>query len=363
MQRNLDRRGFESLLNEATRPSPLGTSAFDSMLGLSVRRWCAPVLDLDPLAAPDDYLTRRAELGYAEAAGRFLSRAGLRDLIVDTGYVPEPVSTPTELGTMARARAHQVVRLESTAEDLLAEGVSAADFGDRLVERMASSTAVGAKTVAAYRVGLALPATKPTEQALGGALSAVCQDHNGRPDRGGAYRVAHPVVHAYLAWTAIEVGLPLQIHVGFGDNDLNLHECDPLLLTGFLRATQGSGVPVLLLHNYPFHRQASYLAQVFDHVFMDVGLAVHNTGVLSRALIRESLEVVPFGKMLYSSDAFGLAELYYLGALLFRRGLATIVGSLIDRHEMGEADATRIFDLVGSANAERVYGLAVGSST
>ena len=40
---------------------------------------------------------------------------------------------------------------------------------------------------------------------------------------------------------------------------------------------------------------------------------MHNTGALSDAVVRESLELVPFGKMLYSSDAFGLAELYYLG--------------------------------------------------
>ena len=73
------------------------------------------------------------------------------------------------------------------------------------------------------------------------------------------------------------------------------------------------GVPVLLLHNYPFHRHAAYLAQVFDHVFMDVGLAVHNTGALSRRVVAETLELVPFGKLLHSSDAFGLAELYLLG--------------------------------------------------
>ena len=72
-------------------------------------------------------------------------------------------------------------------------------------------------------------------------------------------------------------------------------------------------MPVLLLHNYPFHRHAAYLAQVFDHVFMDVGLAVHNTGAPRPRCMRETLELVPFGKLLFSSDAYGLAELYLLG--------------------------------------------------
>ena len=134
---------------------------------------------------------------------------------------------------------------------------------------------------------------------------------------------------AALAWTAIDARLPLQLHVGYGDSDVDLLRCDPLHLTPFLRATASQGVPVLLLHNYPFHRHAAYLAQVFDHVFMDVGLAVHNTGALSRRMIEETLELVPFGKLLHSSDAFGLPELYLLGSLLFRRGLNGVLADLV----------------------------------
>ena len=33
----------------------------------------------------------------------------------------------------------------------------------------------------------------------------------------------------------------------------------------------------MLLHSYPFQRTAGYLAQVFRHVYVDVGLAVHHT--------------------------------------------------------------------------------------
>src|SRR4051794_41768702 len=63
---DLDRPAFEAMMNEANRPSPLGTSLFDSMLGLAVRRWCAPVLDLEPDASPDEDLARRRELGAGE---------------------------------------------------------------------------------------------------------------------------------------------------------------------------------------------------------------------------------------------------------------------------------------------------------
>jgi len=112
-----------------------------------------------------------------------------------------------------------------------------------------------------------------------------------------------------------------------------------------------------LLHNYPFHRHASYLAQVFDHVFIDLSLTVHNTGALSRRVIEETLELVPFGKLLYASDACGLSELFYLGSLLFRRGLSGCLNQLIGSGDMGLEDAQRLALQVGSGNARRVYDL------
>jgi hypothetical protein len=60
---DLDRAAFEGLMNEAVRASPLGTTLFDSMMGWAIRRHCAPVLGLEPLAPADDYLARRVELG------------------------------------------------------------------------------------------------------------------------------------------------------------------------------------------------------------------------------------------------------------------------------------------------------------
>jgi len=114
---------------------------------------------------------------------------------------------------------------------------------------------------------------------------------------------------------------------------------------------------VLLLHNYPYHRNAAYLAQVFDHVFLDLGLATHNTGALSPVLYRETLELAPFGKLLFSTDAYGLAELFLLGTLLFRSGLGGVLDSLVGSGDLTEGDATYVGRLVAGDNARRVYGL------
>jgi predicted TIM-barrel fold metal-dependent hydrolase len=147
----------------------------------------------------------------------------------------------------------------------------------------------------------------------------------------------------------------VQVHVGFGDRDLDLNRTDPLLLLPLLRAM--TPVPVLLLHCYPFHRQAGYLAQAFDHVNFDVGLAINYLGSRSIALVGEALDTAPFAKQLYSSDAFGPPELHLLGAVLWRRAMGLVLGEWVRTGECGEQDAIAIVDMIGMRNAARVYGL------
>ena len=350
---DLDRTAFEALMNEAAGPSPHGTTLFDSMLGLAIRRHCAPLLDLEPLAPAGAYLARRLELGAAEVNQRLMAAAGIHTFLVDTGLGEGVICGPDALVDVAGGTAREIVRLEHVAEQVLQGGTS--DFAGEVVAWLRSAQdagAVGAKSIAAYRVGLGLPATKPTDDELDKALA-------GADPR----RVASMPVSAWLAHTALELGLPLQLHVGYGDSDLDLLDCDPLRLTAFLRATEERGVPVLLLHNYPYHRNAAYLAQVFDHVFLDLGLSTHNTGALSRTLYAETLELAPFGKLLFSTDAYGLAELYLLGALLFRAGLGGVLADLVAAGDMTEADASDIGRLVAGDNARRVYGVSTASAT
>ena len=351
--RDLDRPSFEALMNEGAGPGRWTGSPFDSMLGVAILRHCAPLLGLEPHTDADTYLGRRQALGHDEVARRMLGAAGIDTLLVDTGFLPDDICSPAEVAALAGpdTRSHEIARLETIAQDLLATGTEPRDFRTAVTQRLAESEAVGAKSIAAYRCGLDLLDERPRD------VDVVVALHESRPKDGVSWRITDRTVISSLAWTAIDAGLPLQFHVGYGDNDVDLLRCDPLHLTPFLRATQARGVPVLLLHNYPFHRHAAYLAQVFDHVFMDVGLAVHNTGTLSRRLIEESLELVPFPKLLHSSDAFGLPELYLLGSLLFRRGLDAVLADLVRADELAERDAHRIGAMVSAENARRAYGL------
>ena len=220
---------------------------------------------------------------------------------------------------------------------------------------------VGFKSIAAYRVGLELDGRRPGD---GEVVAAVSRWLSG-PDRadgargagGTPPRLADEVLHRFFIWCGADLGRPIQFHVGYGDRDVDLHRCNPLLLTGLLRALEPTGVPVMLLHNYPYHREAGYLAQVFPLVYTDLGLATHNVGARAAALLGEALELVPLRKFLFSSDAFGLPELFYLGTLLFRQALSAFLSDRLDADDMSYADAERVTRLIGAENARRAYRL------
>ena len=344
----------ESLLSESSFPPPPGTSGLDSMLGFAVRRWCAPVLDLEPLASAAHYLRRRVELGSAEVSRRLLTAAAVDRWLVDTGFQTAAVTPPAELTRLSGSPAGEIVRLESIAQQIAAAGPTAAGFGDEVtaaVERAAADGAAGFKSIAAYRGGLSFEPSRPSQAEVRTAAGRWLADPGSPPRLTGQVLIRHGI------WTALDTGLPLQLHAGYGDSDSRLHDSDPALLHDFLLASQHTGTPVMLLHCYPYHRQAGALAALFPHVYLDVGVALNHVGARSAVILAEALELTPFHKMLYSSDAFGLPELHYLGAVGFRRDIERVTGQFVASGDWSTADASRVSELIGSGNAIRVYRL------
>lgn len=352
---DVDRPTLEGLLSESDRPIPPWMTQFDSQVGFAVRRWCAPLLDLPPYAAAEDYLARRIELGEAEVNARLLRASGVEHYLVETGYRGSLVLGPVEMAEISRSAVHEVVRLESVMEELAGQGLGAEELIGKYPETLAARTehAVALKSIVAYRFGFDFDPERPESReaiaAAGGWLRRVAD--------GGSTRVDHPVLLRFLLWSGVDRGLPLQLHAGYGDPDLELHRCDPLLLTRFIKLVEPVGADLLLLHCYPFHRSAGYLAQVFPHVFFDVGLGINYSGMRSDAVVAESLELAPFAKILFSSDAWGPAELHYLGSRLWRRGMAATLGAWVEAEEWSLEDALRVARMIGRDNAARVYGI------
>lgn len=350
----LDRPGLEAIISEGGAP-PAGETNFDTPVGLAIRRHCAPLLDLEPHAPVEEYLARRFELGTAEVNRRFLAPTGTSRYLVDTGHRPDGLTTPEEMAALTGTPTSVIVRLESVAEAVAAEGVEPGEFAQRFADRLAAATAppgvVGVKSVAAYRTGLRLDPRRPSPSEATGAAARWLAAGPGE----SGWRLADPVLQRVTLWAAVDLGLPIQFHIGFGDSDIRMTEVDPTLLTDWLHQHR---VPVMLLHCWPLHREASYLACIYPHVHLDVGSVLHYVGPRrSIEVLAEAAEVTPFTRLLYSSDAYGAPELYLLGALTFRVGLAAMLADRVGSGEWSAPDAERFAHLVAHGNAERVYGL------
>lgn len=358
-EHDLSPKQFAPLINEGGNPTPVGTTRWETPVGLAIRRHCAPLLDLEPFSTPAAYLERRAALGAAEVNRRLLQAAGLGGQIIDTGYRSTDIASLAAMSEISGVPNWEIVRLESVAEEVASSGVAAgaypAAFKDALAKRAAG--AVGFKTVLAYRGGFEIDPSPPSDSdvvaAAGGWLREI--------EAGGAPRLTDQTLLRFGIWASAEAGrargLPLQFHVGYGDTDLTLHQSNPSLLSGLIRQLGTVDMGVALLHCYPYHREAAYLADAFPNVVFDLGLALTFTGASAGRILADAMEVAPFTKQLFSSDGFGAAELHYLGARAFRAGLTGVLSGWIEDDNCTVQEAARIAMLIGSENARRVYPL------
>ncbi|MFL5920576.1 MAG: amidohydrolase family protein [Gaiellaceae bacterium] len=226
-----------------------------------------------------------------EYAASLLGATNTELLLVDDGYPPPGEGTTwRELGELAACEARPVLRIERVAAELGAEAVR---------EAVASARAdgfAGLKTIAAYRTGLELERIEPF------------------------------VVAALEANEATGAPLPVQVHCGFGDSDLSLPSADPGHLKPLLERFRET--PFVLLHCYPFVREAGWLAHVYGNVWFDLSLTIP---LVSRPaeMLREALELAPVTKLLYASDAARTPELYYLAAKWWREALAEALPDML----------------------------------
>ncbi|MEU5210572.1 amidohydrolase [Streptomyces sp. NPDC020742] len=306
-------------------PAPAGTSYFDSFTGLALRRWCPPLLGLEPHCPPARYLARRREVG-AFTAGRLLLRgSGIGTFLLEAG-TPGELTSAAELGAVAEARAHEVVRLEPLAEQVADTSGSVDSFIGYTAEALyaAAQHATAFASGAVYCDGHAPEAGEVRRAA----------DRWLRTRRPGGSLV-EPALVRHLLWSAVATGLPVQ-----------LHGPDPQRLAPFLRATAGIGADLVLLPASPHHRRAAQLAAAHAHVYADAGPRPD-----------ETLPYAPFGKLLFSSGARGLPELYVTGVRSFLRAVGRLVREWSEEGLCGPEDGRRITEMIASGTARRVYRL------
>ncbi|GAA4924388.1 amidohydrolase family protein [Streptomyces coeruleoprunus] len=334
---------FEAQLAGDAGPPASGTTFFDTQTGFAVRRWCPPLLGLEPHCPPARYLARRRELGAPEAERLLLRATGISTYLVDTAPHGD-LTGPAEIAAASLADAHEIVRLEPLAQQVADTSGTVDGLLANLSEAVhgAAASAVAFSCTTAVRHGLALTPEPPGPGEVRGAAGRWLA---GR--RAGAPLTDH-VLLRHLLWIAVASGRPLQLHAG---------PDDPMALGDFAAATGGLGTDLVILHGYPYHRQAAQLTSLFPHVYADLGAALGRTGSRAAAVLAETLELAPFGKLLFSSGARGLPELHVVAARAFHEALGRVLADWVCAGAWSRTDAERVATMLASGNARRVYGL------
>jgi hypothetical protein len=304
-------------------------------------------------------LAARADVSPDALARRLLGEANVAVLLIDHGYRTDETIPPSELATRVTCRVLPLLRLETMAQELIVRHETfdaVLDAYSATVERARADGFVGLKSIIAYRTGLAVHA--PSRGDAAAAFGPVKE----RARRDGRVRLAVKPLNDYLLLRALEIAerqaMPVQIHTGFGDADLDLREANPLHLRPLLESGRYARVPFVLLHaSYPYVRELGYLAAMYPNVWADVGLAIPHLAAEIPTVLRQLLGLAPTTKVVYSSDASQIPELFWLAARWGRRGLGTVLDELIALGALDPDDALAVARRVLGGNAAAIYGL------
>jgi predicted TIM-barrel fold metal-dependent hydrolase len=287
-------------------------------------------------------------MGEAAFARIFLEAAGLDRVLVDDGWPVEDALSLEQMGAFVPCS--RVVRIERVVETLARDSEHAVE--ERLRASLGKVEAIAFKSIAAYRCGFpALLGRWP-----GGPINLAPRREAGhiKAER----RLTDPGSIAGALAIALEVaaqrGLPIQLHCGFGDDDLTLPDANPASL-GEL-AKRFPSVRFVLLHCWPYAREAGWMASVHANVYADFGLAVpfcSSAGM--RTTLREMLHLAPTSRVMWSSDASRIPELFWLGARHGRAVVARVLEEIVKDGDLSPEEAEIAARDMLRNNALRLY--------
>jgi len=322
----------------------------------------ATLLDCEP--TPDAVHAARRARGVEWLTREIVQRANFRTWLIDTGYGADTTYSLEELRHLAPVRVEEILRLEPLIERLILEadwpgGPGSFDaFVDSYraaISDLRSRGIVGMKSVIAYRTGLHI-AEVPHEDA---AKAFVAAREAGR--RAGRLRIESKPLLDHLVVIAVEEaarqGVPIQFHTGLGDPDLDLTLVDPAALR-LLFSDRFRAAPIVLLHTgYPYVRSLAYVAAMFPNVYADMGETILFAAGEATQIYRELIGLAPASKLLFSTDASLVPELYWIGARVGRQALGRVLDEHIADGVLDEATAIDWAERMLWRNSEAVYGL------
>ena len=342
------RYAYTAAFTEGHDPDIINDHARHTLFYRRSLREIAQLFDCEPTETA--IVERRQQLGLEAVTQRCFEAANLEAIFLDDGFLADDILPWTWHRQFVGVK--RVVRLEYLAQELIAQSDTFTAFLERFRSEVEpTSLVVALKSIAAYRTGLNIEIT-PLE---------VARSRFAALKREAPMRLADKPFIDFLVTQALDIAakhrLPIQFHTGFGDPDLDLRLGNPLYLRRILEEKRWRNAPIVLLHaSYPYTSEAGYLASVYPQVYLDCGLAVPFLSVAGmRSTVQQLLELAPTTKLMYSSDAHNIPELYYLGAKWGREVLAWCLEAAIANSDLTATEAQSVATNFLSENSKRLY--------
>jgi predicted TIM-barrel fold metal-dependent hydrolase len=304
-------------------------------------------------------LTERNLLGTAGLVRRIVQRANIGGMIVDFGYQADDSHSVDDMRGMLRGLdcpCFYVLRLETRAEQLMIANPDFDRFMTAFVLEFTNLRVKGVaalKSIIAYRSGLDIQPT--TESQAAEAFNEVMARQ--KPSE-IPLRLTSKTLLDYLIVEALNIvstqNIPVQFHTALGDTDVDLLKANPLLLKPIFDDQRFRDVPIVLLHCYPYLKEAAYLTNMYGNAYLDLSMTVPLLNFSAPRALEDVLGMAPTSKVLYGSDAPSLVEFLWLGAVSIRRALGQVLSCWIQQG-LPETEAERIAYQILHQNAERLY--------
>ncbi|KAI1497803.1 hypothetical protein F5X99DRAFT_395523 [Biscogniauxia marginata] len=307
---------------------------------------------------------------------------GIETILFDDGlHMKDDAEGYSWHDQFTKSKCKRIVRIEVVAEDIIARQCASAstsqgdayleyfmhEFQKEIEKSIADPEVVGFKSIICYRGGLDIPpmdevgVTEPMK-----ALRNIIHAHlsGERPFNLNKRLESTPLIHVILKIVAECISKdtaghrkPIQFHTGLGDNDITLTKSSPSHLQTFIR--EFPSVPIVILHaSYPWTREAAYLATVYTNVYLDIGEVFP---MISRHgqenVVKQSLELSPWSKILWSTDGHWLPETYVLATTQVRSVLKTVLGELVRTQQLDEKQAVQLVQDILFNNSKKLYNL------
>nr|CAD1836028.1 unnamed protein product [Ananas comosus var. bracteatus] len=303
-------------------------------------------------ASLDKVEDHRKSAGLVSISSKCFKAANLSAIFLDDGIQFDKMHDWEWHSSFAPA-VGRILRIEHLAETILNDFSFLFHFLNLFAT--VADKIVAMKSIAAYRSGLEIdPKVSKIE-----AEEGLQQELSGAKP----IRITDKSFIDYLFTCSLEVALsfdlPIQIHTGFGDKDLDLRKSNPLHLRRVLEDERFSRSRIVLLHaSYPFSKEASYLASVYSQVYLDFGLAVPKLSVQGMiSSVKELLELAPLKKVMFSTDGYAFPETFYLGAKWARDVVFSVLSTACDDGDLTIAEAIEVVEDIFRNNALQLYKL------